>query len=428
MLGTVVDPAGVIRAKAVPVERTAAFHRAGMGASPCWNVFCIDNAIAFTSGFGVVGDTRLRADLQGIRRIGDDIGWAPAEMFDQEGLPQSFCTRGLLRRRVTELADMGLAARVGGELEFVLTESDGSPLRINGWQAYGAGPLLAQGEFAGMLMADLDRAGLPIEQLHSEYAGAQFEISLPPTDPLHAADQITVAKLVTSRAARRAGLAASFSPQPYSDGGGNGAHLHLSLSRNGTELLAGGNRPHGLTTDGAAAIAGLVVGLPELLGVFAGSVLSGARLQPGHWSGAYACWGWENREAAVRLIAARPSNPHGASVEVKPIDPSANPYLAVATVLGMAAYGITNQFELPTEITVDPHQLDGQSPASERPPRLADDQGEMLDALEASTLAQDLIGPELLEALLAVRRHEQTEYAHTPTADVCDRFRFAWTG
>ncbi|HEV7974281.1 MAG TPA: glutamine synthetase, partial [Amycolatopsis sp.] len=48
--GTVVDPAGVIRAKHVPTVRARAFHVAGVGASPSWNVFCIDNAIAFRPG------------------------------------------------------------------------------------------------------------------------------------------------------------------------------------------------------------------------------------------------------------------------------------------------------------------------------------------------------------------------------------------
>jgi glutamine synthetase len=48
VLGSVVDMAGVARAKSVPAARSAAFHRSGMGASPTWNVLCIDNGIAFT--------------------------------------------------------------------------------------------------------------------------------------------------------------------------------------------------------------------------------------------------------------------------------------------------------------------------------------------------------------------------------------------
>jgi glutamine synthetase len=77
LAGTMVDPAGVIRAKHVPVARARAFHTGGMGASPTWNVFCIDNAIAFTPRFGVVGDLRLCADLAAARHLGDGLAWAP---------------------------------------------------------------------------------------------------------------------------------------------------------------------------------------------------------------------------------------------------------------------------------------------------------------------------------------------------------------
>ena len=60
--------------------------------------------------------------------------------------------------------------------------------------------------------------------------------------------------------------------------------------------------PRGMTPEGESAVAGLVAGLPEAQGVLCGSILSGLRMQPGHWSGAYVCWGTENREAAVRFL------------------------------------------------------------------------------------------------------------------------------
>ena len=87
----------------------------------------------------------------------------------------------------------------------------------------------------------------------------------------------------------------------------------------------------------------MVAGLREAQGVLCGSILSGLRMQPGHWSGAYVCWGTENREAAVRFLVGGSSNPLGANVEVKVIDPSANPYFATATILGLALDGIEQQ-------------------------------------------------------------------------------------
>jgi glutamine synthetase len=420
LAGSVVDMAGVARAKTVPLRRAGLFHTAGMGASPTWNVFCADNAIAFTERLGVVGDLRLRADLAAARVIGGGWAWAPAEFFDQYGAPSPNCARGRLRTVQAGAEASGLTVRAGHELEFVLTDPDGLALSERQWQAYGLGSVLRQGGLLPDLTNALEDAGLSVEQLHAEYGTGQFEVSLAPAPPLEAADDIVLARLVTGRVARDHGLLASFSPLPFHDGAGNGAHLHLSLERDGRPLLSGGDGPHGLTADGAAAVGGIVAGLPEVAGVLGGSVLSAARLTPGRWSGAFACWGLENREAAVRLLADTPGNPHGASVEVKCGDPSANPYLASAVVLGLALDGIARGAALPPETRVDP----ADDPSARRLPAT---QTEALDALEASGTARALLGEDIVTALLAVRRHEADTYGDLGTAVLADRFRFAWS-
>jgi glutamine synthetase len=368
----------------------------------------------------VVGDLRLRADLAAVRLLGDGLAWAPAEMCTQDGELSPACSRGLLRRTQAALHDDGLAALVGCELEFVLTQADGEALSTRPWNAYGMSAVLDVEAFLADLVTAAADAGLPIEQIHAEYGDNQFEFSLAPADPLSAADNVVLAKLVTGRVARRHGFAVSFSPLPFAGGSGNGAHQHLSLTRDGAPLLSGGDGPHGLTTDGGAVIGGLVAGLPEVVGVLAGSVLSGERLQPGHWSGAFACWGLENREAAVRFCAATTGNPHGASVEVKCVDPSANPYLASAVILGLARDGLSHNTELPPEVTGNPADVPGLT-------RLAANQATALSILDTSPLAERLLGNEILEALSAVRRHELDTYGKEDIAVLADRFRFAWS-
>lgn len=420
LAGTIVDPAGVIRAKQVPIARAAAFAAHGMGASPSWNVFCIDNAVAFTPRFGVVGDLRLRVDLGTARPLGEGLAWAPAEMVTQGGEPTAICTRTLLRRRVSELAADGLTVRAGGEVEFVLTEGDGTPRRTPKWTSYGLSAVLDAEPFLMDLVEAAERAGLPVEQVHAEYGDGQFEFSLGPSDPVAAGDNIVLARILAGRVARRHGFAASFSPLPFAGGTGNGAHLHLSLAWQGKPLLSGGDSPHGLTHDGGAVIGGLVAGLPGVTGVLAGSLLSAARLRPGQWAGAFACWGLENREAAVRLCAATPGAAHGASLEVKCVDPSANPYLALAVLLGLAHDGLTRKAALPPEVTTDPAGVAGIVP-------LPADQASALAALADSAVARRLLGEEILEALSAVRRHELDTYGEEDLANVTGLFRFAWS-
>lgn len=426
IVGSVVDHGGVARAKQAPVSRARVFHRSGMGAGPMWNVFCIDNHIAFTPSLGVTGDLRLRADLAVHRLLGDALVWAPAEFFTQHGEPSPLCPRGLLRRTQAALEAQGLSALMGCELEMVLTLPDGSPLPQRHWNAYGLSAALEQEAFLVDLVDDCEKVGLPLEQVHPEYGDGQFELSLGPAPPLQSADDVVLARIVASRVARRHGMAVSLSPQPFLDGSGNGAHQHLSLTRQGVPLLSGGSGPHGLTDEGSAVVAGVVAGLPEVLAVLAGSLLSGYRLQPDHWAGAFACWGLENREAAVRLCAATQGNPHGASLEVKCVDPSANPYLSAAVVLGLALDGL-GRSSLPAEVTGRPgEQTQAEAAASGTVP-LPSDQGVALGLLEKSDLAQRLLGPEIIEALLAVRRHEQQAYAGTDPHEVVRRFRFAWS-
>src|SRR5215213_4247338 len=79
LIGTVVNPAGLIHAKTVPLRRMGAFADPGLGASPVWHVFAIDQTgVVVGDGINAVGDQRIRIDLGGLRILGDGLAWAPA--------------------------------------------------------------------------------------------------------------------------------------------------------------------------------------------------------------------------------------------------------------------------------------------------------------------------------------------------------------
>lgn len=425
VLASVVDSAGVLRGKQVPLDRVPSLHRSGVGASATWAVFCADNAIAMTPGIGAVGDKRLRADLEAVVDVGGGLAWAPAEVFTQDGEPDEVCWRGFLRRQQAAAEELGLEVLAAGEIEFVLLPESGE--RDQSWTAYGLGPLLAHEAFLAEVEEEFGRAGLGLEQLHAEYGGDQFELSLAPTAPLQAVDRLVLARFILGRVGRRHGLRVSLSPQPLVGGMGNGAHLHLSFTRGGVPLFSGGDGPHGMTAEGGSLIAGIVEALPEIVGLLAPSALSSVRLQPGRWSGAFACWGLENREAAVRFCAATQGNPYGANVEVKCIDPSANPYIACGVILGAALRGLAADTPLPPETDQDPSDLSVEEARRLGVVQLAGTQEEALDALEKSAVARELLGGILHEALVAVRRHEQRQFAGTEIAEIIDRMRFAWS-
>jgi glutamine synthetase len=222
-------------------------------------------------------------------------------------------------------------------------------------------------------------------------------------------------------------LRVSFSPVPFAGTVGNGAHQHFSLARDGESIFAGGSGPYGLTDVGGAAIGGVIEGITSIQGLLAGSILSGGRLVPGMWSGAHACWGLENREAAVRFLQAGAGNPHGANFEVKAIDPSANVYLASAAVLAIAHDGVTFNASLPPEVTGDPSMMSADELEDAGVQVLANSVDEVLAALERSERVRSLLSPQAVDATLAVRRYELATYADKPIEELAEDFRLAWS-
>jgi glutamine synthetase len=428
LIGTVVNAAGLTHAKTVPLRRMGAFADPGLGASPVWHVFTIDQTgIVFSDAIGVVGDQRIRIDLSALRILGDGLAWAPGAFFNQDGSPDPYCSRGLLRRVEQRLSDAGIDTVVGHEMEFLLVGPDGSRLPSHLWAQYGLAGVL---EFEGFVRDVTNAAtgsGVAIEQFHPEYGLNQFEISLSPQSPVAAADQLVLMRIIIGRVARQYGLRVSLSPVPFAGSVGSGSHQHFSMKRGDTPLFSDGAGVGGMTPEGESAIAGLLEGLPEAQGVLCGSIVSGLRMQPGHWSGAYVCWGTENREAALRYLVGGPSNPQGANVEVKVIDPSANPYYATAAILGLALDGIERNLPLPPETTVDPATLTDDQRKRAGIKLLASNQTEAIDALDQSTLVRGILGDEPVDAVVAVRRYEQQNFGDLSPDDLADKFRLAWS-
>lgn len=428
LIGTVVNPAGLMHAKTVPLRRMGTFADPGLGASPVWHAFAIDQTgIVFGDAITPVGDQRVRIDLGALRIIGDGLAWAPGSFFNQDGSPDPYCSRGALGRVQDRLSDAGIDSVVGHEMEFVLVGPDGGRLPSHLWAQYGMAGVL---EFEGFVRDVTNAAtgsGVAIEQFHPEYGLNQFEISLAPLPPVAAVDALVLMRIIVGRVARQYGMRASLSPVPFAGGAGSGAHQHFSMKRGESPLFSGGTGVNGMTPEGESAVAGLVDGLPDAQGVLAGSVLSGQRMQPGNWAGAYVCWGTENREAAVRFLRGGPSNPYGANIEVKIADPSANPYFATAAILGLALDGIERGLPLPAETTVDPATLTEAQREQAGIVLLCEKQVDALDALDRSSLIRGILGDAAVDSVVAVRRYEHDNFGALSREEIADKFRLAWS-
>ncbi|WP_407914405.1 glutamine synthetase [Kitasatospora sp. NE20-6] len=393
-----VDNAGITRAKAVPVARLPHAVRHGVGASPCFDSFLLDDSMA--PGGGPVGDLRLVPDLDALTPLAAQPGWAwaPVDRRTQAGGPHPGCQRLFARRAEQALAARGLEVLAGFETEWTVEEQDTTREAADDTgAAYGMDRLVARSDYLRAVLRALTAQRLDVLQIHPEYAPGQFEVTVAPDTPVRAADTALLVRQTVRAVSARHGLRASFAPVVAEGGVGNGCHLHLSLWQDGRNLGSGGPGRHGLTARAEAFLAGVLEALPALLVLGAPSPASRLRLVPGRWAGPYRCWGLENREAALRLITG--SAPEQANAEIKCFDAAANPYLAVGGVLAAGLAGLDAGLRLPEEVPGDPALAHGVE-------RLPHDQAAALAAYRADGALRAAMGEELYRAVLAVRTAE----------------------
>jgi glutamine synthetase len=331
--------------------------------------------------------------------------WCVGEAWAQGGGPAQEAPRHVARRVSQRLAELGLTAVVGPELEFFVCEQadDGS------WRRYADEPgnvyvVGRKGDPRGlllMMLRHLRDAGLRVTAANHEFAPGQFEINLDHSELLDSADRAFRLKSAVQELARQAGLLATFMAKPFNDEGGSGFHLHVSLvdsSEGGIRenVFGDADGAFGLSDRGRAAIAGVLAHAPALAAVLNPTVNSYKRFGPDTLAPWLIDWGLDNRSAMIRIP---PERGGGSRMEVRLGDATANPYLATAAV-GAAAYlGVRDGLEPPAPLEgygYDPRR------AELLPRRLPD----ALDALEADDALRDVLGETFVAAFLAYKRNE----------------------
>ncbi|MBX3094017.1 MAG: glutamine synthetase [Cryobacterium sp.] len=425
LLFTMVDQAGIQRIKLLPAARVPSAVNRGAGFSlTSALLLCSDDAIADLEEFPQAqGDVRLFADYDAMRVIDAKTGlaWAPADQFTPAGEPFAVCQRHALRKQVRRAEALGLELRVAFELEFTLFRGDAdSPVFAVNGPGYGLTPILEVEEWATDLLDACQTAGIEVEQIHPEYGLGQLEMSMRPKDPVSAVDEYIATRILVARTALAHGMRVSFAPVSAIDTAGNGCHIHFSaITSDGSNVFAEGNDGTGFSTTAGELLAGLVEHLRASVAMLAPSINSYARLQPGHFSGAYVCWGVENREAALRYIpGVSGRRGEGANVEVKTADGSANPYLAVATILACALQGVEDHLDAPHAVVGSPDALasssDTESIAASRVQRMPADLRESLDLLAGNSMLRAQLGDSLVDSYIGIRQREWDAYRDTP--------------
>lgn len=427
---TFVDNSGITRVKSVPLARLPHLAAWGVGISTSFDRFRFDDWIA-GDGAGVepVGDLRIIPDVRRVVPLAAQPGWAwaPADRYQQSGEPHGQCSRLLLARLVDELAQQGYSAQTAFEVEWVVSTGDGDDF-VPGviGPGYSMTRLVNRSDYCRDVLNALQDEGVTIEQFHPEYAAGQLELSVAPEDPVSAADTSVLVRSTIRAVGVAHGLRTSYSPKVAVPGVGNGGHVHLSLWRDDQNLFSGGDGWFGLAEAAESFSAGVLGRLPALLAIGAPSPVSYLRLLPSHWAGVYACWGLENREAAMRMVTGSAgSESQAANMEVKCFDLLANPYLVLSGLVAAGLAGLAEGARLPDPIDVDPAALGEAALETRGIKRLPTTLRDALDAFRADDALAEAFGADLVASLAAVRESELELFEGASDEDLAAATRWA---
>lgn len=393
------DNANVMRAKSMHIDAALKGDLDfGVGISPAQQAVPVTvDAFVAESGLGPVGEIRLLPDWNTMTVLPYAPGHARVygDMFDGEN-PWEHCPRDFLKRMVDRCQEQGLHLETAFENEFYLFDREtGQPFDQTLFcqvQAYQHSlPFLTR------LEEVLAAQQIPVVSYYPESGSGQQEVAVMHAPPLETADRQLAFRETVHAVAHQQGLKACFLPKPLPNMAGSGCHLHLSLWRDGQNL--------GMSEEVRWFWGGLLHHLPSLMAITTPIPNSYQRLGPHLWSGAFTCWGYDNREAAVRVLR-DPAGGPPKHFELKTVDASSNPYLVLGAVIAAGLDGIEQQMDPGEAVEVDPGLLDPAERESRKIARLPQKWEQALRHLENNPRLEEAMGKALFRSFLSVRRKE----------------------
>ena len=350
------------------------------------------------------GDVVLQPDLATLRRVPWHEGTALVlcDVQWEDGTPVAASPRQVLRRQLARLAERGLAAYVGTELEFIVFKDSYE----DAWrQAYrGLDPanqynvdysLIGTGRIEPLLRRirnEMGGAGMYVESAKGECNFGQHEIAFRYTEALSTCDNHSLYKTGAKEIAAQEGMSLTFMSK-FDEREGNSCHIHISLrSTDGEPVFAG--QGHDMSALMEHFLAGVLASMGELTYLYAPNVNSYKRFVPGSFAPTAIAWGRDNRTCALRVVG------HGQSLRMENRVPGGdvNPYLAVAALVASGMDGIER------ELALEP-AFPGNAYASDKP-RVPTTLRDAAQCFAESKLAVEAFGADVVEHYLNAARVE----------------------
>jgi glutamine synthetase len=331
----------------------------GHGAEACNYLLAVDVDQNTVSGYEIsswergYGDFALIPDLATLRMLPwqDRTAMVQCDIAWLDGSPVRVSPRQVLKAQTDRLAERGLVALVGTELEFIAFDTSYEDAWKSGYRdlvpanqynvdysllgVNRAEPLL------GAIRRGMEGAGLYVESVKGECNLGQHEIAFRYADALTTCDNHAVYKNGAKEIAASLGKSLTFMSK-FNEREGNSCHIHISLRGDDDSAVLAGDGSHGFSPMMESFIAGQLALLRELTLLLAPNINSYKRYAEGSFAPTAVAWGLDNRTCALRIVG------HGHSLRLENRVPGGdvNPYLAVAALIAAGLYGIDHGLEL----------------------------------------------------------------------------------
>jgi glutamine synthetase len=391
------------------------------GAEGCNYLLAVDVEMETVSGYAMsswdlgYGDFEMKPDFDTLRLIPWHEGTAllMADLQWEDGREVLASPRQILRRQLARLAERGLGANAGTELEFMVFMDSYEEAWHKGYRELEPANLynvdysmLGTARVEPLIRRirnSMQAAGMRVENSKGECNFGQHEINFHYADALRTADDHVIYKTGAKEIAAQEDVSITFMAK-FNELEGNSCHIHCSLARED-----GGNAFAEDDTLFERFLAGQLACMRELTLLYAPHVNSYKRFAPGSFAPTAVAWGHDNRTCSLRVVG------HGESKRVENRLPAAdvNPYLAIAAMIAAGLHGIES--ELPLE-----PPFEGNAYESDKPhvPRTM---YEARDLFAGSEVARNAFGPEVVDHYLNRARIELE--AHQATVTDWERYR-----
>ena len=334
------------------------------------------------------------------------------DIHHPDGTPFEGDPRNNLKRVLNEMKELGFTDfNVGPEPEFFLFKLDekGEPtLELNDQGGYFDLAPTDLGENCRRdIVLELEEMGFEIEASHHEVAPGQHEIDFKYQNALKACDDIQTFKLVVKTIARKHGLHATFMAKPLFGVNGSGMHCNLSLFHEGENTFFDPNGNLELSDTARQFVAGIMKHATSFTAVTNPTVNSYKRLVPGYEAPCYVAWSARNRSPLIRIPASRGLSTR---IEVRSVDPSANPYLAMAVLLTAGLDGIQNKLTPPAPVDRNIYVMTKEERVENGIIDLPATLAQALEQLKQDEIITGALGTHLLEHFMKAKEMEWDQF------------------